>query len=325
MTRRGQTGAGPAGRSAGFVLVNALILVAALSAVALFMLARAEGARAHALAGQQSAQLGLYLSAFEALAITTLQADPPGAVDHLGEAWARSDYDVTLDRGRVSGQITDLQGLFNLNWLANPDDTLAQNSFDLLAARIGLSPQAGDAIRAFLRPGGPQGAAALAYGRTDPAVAPVGGAMVMMDQLAVVPGLERAVLIRLAEVAAVLPGDSALNINTAPAPVLASLFPTVTAVRLDQLIQVRRTRPFASVAAFLAAAGLETSKTGEDNAQDATDPGQISQDRLSVGSDWFGVRIRAGLDGAEARRTAVLHRRPMPLGVRVAWRVSRYD
>ena len=43
-------------RSRGFVLVNALVLVAALAGIATFLLARAEGARARAHEAQGAAQ-----------------------------------------------------------------------------------------------------------------------------------------------------------------------------------------------------------------------------------------------------------------------------
>ena len=62
-------------RSGGFVLVNALVLVAALAAVAVLLLARAESARALRATGQTATQLTLYLDAFESLAITVLEAD----------------------------------------------------------------------------------------------------------------------------------------------------------------------------------------------------------------------------------------------------------
>ena len=47
---------------------------------------------------------------------------------------------IGLDRGRVTGQINDLQGRVNINRLANPADELARESFERLAVRLGLSP-----------------------------------------------------------------------------------------------------------------------------------------------------------------------------------------
>ena len=52
----------------GFVLVNALVIVAALAAAAVFMLGRAEEARVRAEVAVEAAQLGLNLDAFETLA-----------------------------------------------------------------------------------------------------------------------------------------------------------------------------------------------------------------------------------------------------------------
>ena len=80
----------------GFVLVNALIIVAALSVVSVWLLSRAETGRARAAAAQQAVQLELYLDAYEHLAITVLDRDLP-VVDHLSEDWARADLELELD------------------------------------------------------------------------------------------------------------------------------------------------------------------------------------------------------------------------------------
>jgi general secretion pathway protein K len=299
-------------RTRGFVLVNALVLVAALAGIAVVLLARAEGARARQAETQGAAQVALYLDAFEALGITLLAADRAGGVaDHLGEAWARAGYDVPLDRGRVAGDIIDMQGRFNVNWLANPNSLWALESFALLLDRLALPPALGDRVAGFLSPNGPNDAGA--YARQTPAIAPVGGPVLMLDQLLVIPGLRAEDFERLRPYLTALPGDMKLNVNTAPPEVLQSMIPGLGPVTADRLMQHRRTTPFASVEAFEQVAvqfGATTQLTDE------------VLSRLGIGSTWFEMRISATLEGSARNRLTVFERRPLPAGLRVAYRLD---
>lgn len=145
-------------RDRGFVLVNALLLVVVLSLAAVALLSRAEGGRQRLSGAQEAAIISLGLDGFEALVITLLDADrrgPGGAgVDHPGEDWARTGMRFALPQGEVAGRITDMQSLFNLNWLADPEDAQAEEAFGKLARGIGIAPQTAQRIVAFLRPGG---------------------------------------------------------------------------------------------------------------------------------------------------------------------------
>ena len=294
----------------GFVLVNALVLVAAMAAVAVFLLSRSETARVRLEQGQSSDQIGYYLDAFDALAITLLDSDT-GNVDHAGEAWAKADYNVPVDRGQIAGQVTDMQGLFNLNWLTDPSNTRAQGAFDQLLTRTGISPQAGTAIVAFLRSGGPQ--SRQAYARLDPPLDPVGGAILMFEQLRDIPQLRASDLEKLRRVATALPGSSTLNINTTTSQILAGFFPELTPTIVARILSVRQRTPFESTAEFVTA--LETA-LGE-GLDDSFD-----ESRFSVGSQWFRVDSAAQLKDHTAKRSAVLFRAPFPIGTSVRWHTT---
>ena len=169
-------------RQAGFVLVNALVIVTAMAGAAVFLLSRAEGGRARLEASQTAGQLTYYLDAFDALAMTVLNSDlNTSTSDHLKEPWANTDIAVPLDRGKVAGAIADQQGLFNLNWLNDTTFDAAQSGFDALLVRAGLSPRVGDVIRDFIQPGGPENKRSFAA--HSPAVLPVGGALLFLDQV----------------------------------------------------------------------------------------------------------------------------------------------
>lgn len=304
---------------AGFVLVNALVLAAALAAAAALLLTRTETTRARLQAGQQAAQLTLALDAFEALAAARLSR---AAAD--GPAWAAPVEAAELAGGAVlSGGISDLQGRFNVNWLADPQDSAAREAFDRLLKQLALPPQAGAAIRGFLQPGGPTDRAAWA--RLDPPLDPVGGALLSTRQLQGIPGLSPRAYAQLLPFIAALPGDARLNVNTAPPRVLAALLPQMPPAALDRLAARRRRQPFASAQDFLAAAGLEQAAAGQDGAETGSGDSPaslLSEDRLTVSSDWFQAEAEVQLGALSGRRVTVLHRQGPRQQAAVAWRLT---
>lgn len=298
----------------GFVLVNALVLVAALAAAALLLLGRAEDTRVRLEAGGQAAQLAAYLDGAEALALVVLDADaadPEAPYDHPGEAWAQPIAGVMLDRGRMSGQIRDLQGRFNLNLLARDESEALRAVFGRLIAGLGLAPQTGEAILAHLSPGGPE--RVQAYASAAVPTRPVGGALTLPQQLAEIPALGPRDLARLADVVTVLPEGGRINVNTAPAAVLAAFLPTANTAALAALVQRLRRAPLTSVEAFIAELG---------GVLDEAALAEVDPDRFTVRSDWFELSATVTLEDRRATRVAVLRRRALPQGAEVAYRLD---
>lgn len=290
----------------GFVLVNALVMVGALAAAAMVLLIRAEMSVQRQAAWQETAQVEAYLDAFEALAITVLEADPAGGTDALNEAWAQPIVAADLDRGTVSGTIEDLQGRFNVNWLAVPEDVAAQEAFARLLVARGLPPALGMQIRDFLAPGGPVNAAL--YSAALPATRPRGGPILDTRQLLAVPGLSRVQFDRLDPLIAALPSDTALNVNTATPEMLAAWLPGVTIDRASSLVARRSRQRFETVQTFLLDLPPDVAEKVDDT-------------RLAVGSGWFLVRARARLERQVASRRVVLSRHPLPVGALVDYRL----
>lgn len=290
----------------GFVLVNALVLVGALAAAAAVLLIRAEMSVQRQAAWQGAAQMDAYLDAFEALAIAALEADPAGGTDTATDGWAQPIVAADLDRGSVSGTIEDLQGRFNVNWLAVPDDLDAQDGFARLLAGLGLPPELGAEITGFLSPSGPL--TVDAYAGLDPATRPRGGPLLDTRQLLGMPGLSRTQFDRLEPLIAALPSDTRLNVNTASPQVLAVWLPGVTVEQAQRLVARRTRAPFASVQDFLL--DLPPAVAAE-----------LDDTRISTGSQWFLARASARLDGRVAKRRVVLSRHPLPVGVLVDYRL----
>lgn len=286
----------------GFVLVNALVLVGALAAAAAVLLARAEMSTTRQAAWQTAAQAEAYLDAFDTLAVALLQADTAGSADHAGEAWARPIRAAELDRGEVTGRIEDLQGRFNINWLAVPEDRHAQESFARLLALHGLPPGLRAGITGFLAPGGPAEKAAY----TD--TTPHGGPVLDPRQLRGIPGLTDDQFARLSPLISALPTDSKLNVNSAPPQLLAAWIPELTFAQAQALADRRRRAPYLSVDAFL----LELPPAAA---------AAVSDVRLAIGSGWFLARGTARLDGRVLSRRSVMARHPLPVGVLVDYRL----
>ncbi|SMX26099.1 General secretion pathway protein K [Pelagimonas phthalicica] len=303
----------------GFVLVNALILVAALAAVSVFLLSRSEAGRARLVSGSGAEQISLNLDAFDAFAFETLARDLNG-IDHLGEAWAKPLPPVDLARGQVTGSLQDMQGRFNVNWLVDADNLVAQNAFDSLLKILVLSPELGRDIRAFLQPGGPSDRAV--WRQMQPALDPVGGAVLTLDQLRAIPSLSDENFTKMQPYLTALPGDSTLNVNTAKPEVLAAFLPNLPPATRARLLAARDQDPFQSTTDFLAAARLPTEEEREGQG-DEVDPLLLTEQHISVASEWFLVQSQTKIDKLTARRETVLHRKGRPPVFDVLWRQTR--
>ena len=290
-------------RSEGFVLVNALVLVAALAAAAVFVMSRAETGRARLSAVQTSDQLTSYLDGFEAYATSRLvvgvEAVATGAVD--------------VDRGAVSGALIDMDRKFNINWLAAGNASELEEVLRRALATVGARAAVADIIIEAVSPG--QVGNRRAYRAMDPPLNPVGGPRTLPSELRLIQGLTPSDLTKVERVATVLPSDSGLNINRADPVVVAAFFPEVTQPQIARILAQRDDAPFTSVQYFLDEVALvQGSAVGTD----------VDVSVLTVDSTWFEVTAQARLDGFSARRTTVLERRSSFFVPRVWWRVTTY-
>ncbi|APX14297.1 type II secretion system minor pseudopilin GspK [Tateyamaria omphalii] len=302
-------------KSDGFVLVNALVLLAAMSAVAVLLLSRAEHGRARIAAAQTSEILRDNLDAFDALGRVVLNRDQlSGSSDSAQDAWADTVDTVSLAHGTVSGKISDQQGLFNVNWLADPDDTLAQDGFDALTANLGISPAVVDSIVAYVSRDGPTNAAA--YRALTPPMAPLGGVAFTLSQLDTMPDVSGDDLAPLKPFITMLPPSTRLNVNTAPERVLRAMLPQMSDSQVLRVLRQRADEPFVTLKDFFEFTNLDTDL--EQNPQ-AVDAG-----RFDVGSSWFQAETTATFEARTARRTTLFRRSAAPTGTQVFWRVSHF-
>jgi general secretion pathway protein K len=281
----------------GVALVNALLVVAALAAISVALLARAERSVERIALRVGSDQLGAYLDAGQAQALSDLARTLAARGDptvQFGQGWDLP-RDVVIDRGRVAWMFDDLQGRFNLAWLADEGawGDLARAAFLRLAQERGIP----DALaQSLMRAAGSDDIArATAMGTARPPPLPLS----LPQQLAIVPRASEGgagVLAPLLPYLAALPTGTGLNVATAPLPVLQALIPGLHAHDWEAFAQAR-------------AAGLIVdAETLLQHAQDWPEGVLALLPALPItpGSDWFELRLTARLDTLAQGRSAVV-------------------
>ncbi len=180
------------------------------------------------------------------------------SVDTLDEPWAvplaKTRLDEYVENGArdteasdatLSGSISDAQALFNLgnlsvNGIINPDE-VAQ--FERLLSGqnidIKLAQATADLIAAALKTPANQ--------TPEPAPQPLN--LTQVDDLLAVPGFTPAMLVTLKPLVIFLPERTAINVNTAPASVLAAKF-NLASSDAAALVKSRDTATFKDVADF---------------------------------------------------------------------------
>jgi general secretion pathway protein K len=210
-----------------------------------------------------------------------------GTSDHQRELWASGLPPTDVQLGSLAGEIRDEQGLFNLNNLlrgGKPDPMQIAVLGRLLGA-IGLTPELADAIGARIDPKRP--------------LADVG-------ELAGVGGLDANALGRLRRYATALPRPTAVNVNTAPAEVLAAMVEGLALPEAQALARRLAVEPVGSREAFqaLLRPNLRPNLEG-----------------IAASSQFFVVQGRAKVGDADLRMEALLQRTGTGLPV-IVWQRS---
>lgn len=180
-----------------------------------------------------------------------------GKNDTLGSAWAQRLPALPVQGGAIIGGVEDLQGRLNLNDLIRNNgtvDTIALAALKRLLAELRINPEIASAIVDWVDANdevtSPGGAESGYYASLDPPYAPANGPLFSITTLRLVKGVTPAVYARLAPFVAALPEATPLNINTAPAPVLAAVVPDFPLAQAQDLVKGRSKDGFNSVAQF---------------------------------------------------------------------------
>ncbi len=166
-----------------------------------------------------------------------LTDSPDSKTDHPGENWAKNLPAVLFEGGSMDGRLEDMQARFNLNNLVSLNgqpDPVAVAHFRRLLTVLDLSPDLADTVLDWLDPNQvPEnfGAEDGIYTSRTPPYLSANFWFITTSELLAVEGVDWDVYERLEPFVTALPVAAQarpININTASAEILASLWPGVT-------------------------------------------------------------------------------------------------
>lgn len=288
-------------RERGVALITALLVVALATIAAVAMAARQQVDIRRSGNVYLHDQAYHYSLAGEQWAGQILARDRRNnETDHLGEDWARQLPPMPLDEGTLSGRLQDLQGRFNLNNLVRQGEVsdVDRERFERLLAALELEPSLAQAvidwIDADINPTLPDGAEDTHYLGLERPYRPPNAGMASPSELRLVKGFDAQTVRALMPYVTALPGRTAINVNTAAAPVLAALAPGVDVTAAQALVEARPEAGYAEVEDLFQEsvfAGRETSTQG-----------------LAVASSHFLLRIEVRMGSARLTLYSVLQR-----------------
>lgn len=288
----------------GVALLTAMLIVALVAIIGASMLSQMNLALHRSGNIWQSEQAWWYAVGIENWLGKLLRQDAENSdIDSLDEAWAQPVDYLPLDGGALQGRLIDLQGRFNLNNLSGSDVDAAQEQFqrlielvadtDQITART-IAASTRDWLDADINPTLPDGAEDDYYLGLNPAYRTANTLMATASELRLVKGVTRAIYAALQPYICALPQLTAINVNTAPAPILATLAPELPASTGEALVESRADEPWESIDAFLQDPAL----AGRD----------IDANRLDVVTHYFLATGQITVDRAQIQFFSVLER-----------------
>jgi len=243
----------------GIALITILVMVALATILAATIAKRQANTAENTAYLMRQNQSLLYAKSAEAFFSELLvdDAENAGDIDHLQENWAKPMPAFPVEDGFVSGTLEDQSGKFNLNSLVNADgmpNLQAKAWFEKLLLRVGLPENLSEAVIDWQDVDnetiGAMGAEASYYQGLAQGYLPANSKFHSVQELKLVRGFEGAKYLQIADyVTAVPTSESKVNINTAPAMLLASLDPKLDIKAVQQVLQRRQSNLeyFASV------------------------------------------------------------------------------
>lgn len=291
----------PASAQRGVALITAVLITAVIAVAAVAMAAQQKldvRRTANLIDGERAYTFALGVESWVQQVLVRDRRN--NQIDHLGEDWAQRLPAITVEGAVIGGRLEDLQGRFNLNNLvdqgkASPPDV---ERFQRLLGQLEIDPNLVFAVVDWIDPDAdtsfPNGAEDAEYLRASPPYRTANRPMASASELLLVQGVKSEVYQKLAPFVTALPTRTAININTAPAPVLMMLGQGITESDAEALIEARAKDGFPNVQAFLQ--------------HDALAGRGVNAENLSVSSDYFLLDAAAQYGRGQTRLYSVLHR-----------------
>lgn len=218
----------------GIALITILVMVALATILAATIAKKQSNTAENTAYLIRQDQSLLYAKSAEAFFSELLVQDAQDSaqVDHLGETWAKPMPAFPVEDGYISGELQDESGKFNLNNLVKADGTPDENVqkwFEKLLVRVGLPAELSQAVIDWQdpddQPTGAMGAESSYYQGLQPPYLAPNTQFHNIEELKRVRGFEGKNFDLIKPYISALPTTQStkININTAPALVLASI------------------------------------------------------------------------------------------------------
>jgi len=237
-------------RQSGIALVAVLVIVAIVSLITYELGMGQQIWLRQAQNLKDKSQAELVRRGAEKFAILILDRDGrDNSVDHLGESWAVAMPVFPAEGGKVALAVEDMQGRFNINSLLKNGqyDTEFGAVFRRLLVNSGASADLQNTLLDWIdadndfRVGGAEDDY---YSNMENGYRTANQALSSVQELLLIKGWEQKEFDRIRELVTALPDQTAININTAPAEVLAALFEGMPIDEARRIVDYRKGRPF---------------------------------------------------------------------------------
>lgn len=281
----------------GVALIIALLVVALASLLVAALLDTGELTQARMRNGWRAEQSLQLTRGLEAWARAGLLADlrQSGAVDDLGEPWARPMPPITLPDARIEGHLRDLGGCFNINAIApnGNADPLATQRFSRLLRVLRLPERLASRLSDYVdadrttAQGGAEADESFESRNPD-------GPLMDASEILRMEGMTAFEWRSLSGLLCATPVDQTLNLNTAP-PVLWQALNDAINPEIAQRLARTGMNPYPDITAVQAAL-LREGLTG------------VDLSGCGVSSHYFIAEADIVIDDTAFRRTMVLQR-----------------
>lgn len=296
----------------GIALITILVMVALASIIAASIAKRQQHTFESTAYLMRQNQALLYAKSAEAFFSELLihDSENSAAADYLQESWAQPMPPFPVEDGMLSGQLEDESGKFNLNSLLNAQGQVNEKSqklFEGLLQRVGLAEGLSQAVIDWQDSDdltvGAMGAESQYYqGLASPHLA-ANRPFHRVEELRMVRGFEGANYARIAPYIAALPDTATkININTAPALLLASLDPGLDVNTVTALLQSKQEKleHFANLNAL-----MQQAPFSELNAEAKAGANEL----FDVKSEYFKANIQVQLSNRSRHLSSQLKRK----------------
>ena len=235
----------------GVALLTILVMVALATILAATIAKRQTNTAENTGYLMRQDQSLLYAKSAEAFFSELLiqDSDNGSSIDHLQENWAKPMPSFPVEDGSVSGKLLDESGKFNLNNLVKADgnqvDDSARRWFEKLLQRVGLPAELSQAVIDWQDTNdevtSAMGAESSYYQGLDPAYLTPNTKFHSIEELKLVRGFEGKNYDVIKPYVTALPEQTKVNMNTAPALLLASIDPKVDVKAIEQQLKIKET------------------------------------------------------------------------------------